>query len=57
LGATSILRDSMKSGMHSYFDNIMDGFCDAVSDFNCNSFTSKDMVRPKAQHGLASVLF
>jgi len=42
------LTDSIKSGVDSYFDNIMDGLCGVVPDFKYSNFTSKDIVRPKA---------
>jgi len=43
--------------MDSDFDNALDGFRGAIPDFDVSSFTSKDIVPPKAQHVLASALF
>ena len=32
------------------FDNALDGLRGAIPDFDVSSFTSKDIVPPKAQH-------
>jgi len=52
-----ILRDSGLCGMDSDFDNALDGLRGTIQDFDVNSFTSKDIVPPKAQNVLASALF
>jgi len=52
-----ILRDSGLCDMDSDFDNALDDFRGAIPCFDVRSFTSKDIVPPKAQHVLASALF
>jgi hypothetical protein len=42
--------------LDSDFDNVLDGLCGAIPDFDVSRFTSKDTVPPKAQHVLASAL-
>jgi len=51
-----ILRDSGLCGMNSNFDNALDGLRGMIPNFDVSSFTSKDIVPPKAQHVLASAL-
>ena len=51
-----ILRDSGLCGMDSDFDNALDGLRGTIPNFDVSSFTSKDIVPPKAQHVLASAL-
>ena len=43
--------------MDSDFDNVLDGLCGTIPDFDISNFTSKDTVPLKAQHVLASALF
>jgi len=45
------------SGMNFDFDNAMDGLRGVILDCHYNSFSSKDIVPPKAQHVLVSVFF
>ena len=52
-----ILRDSWICGMNSDLDNALDGLRGTILDFDVNSFTSKVIVPPKAQHILKSALF
>jgi len=52
-----ILRDSEICGMDSDFDNVLDGLCGTIPDFDISNFTSKVTVPLKAQHVLASALF
>jgi len=52
-----ILRDIGICGMKSNFDNVLDGLRGTIPDFYVSNFTSKDIVPPKAQHVLPSVLF
>ena len=44
-------------GMDSDFDRALDDLSVAIPDFDLSNFTSKDIVPPKAQHVLVSVLF
>ncbi|PNX79464.1 hypothetical protein L195_g035450 [Trifolium pratense] len=39
------------------FDNALDGLRDTIPTFDFSNFASKDIVPPKAQHILSSVLF
>lgn len=43
-----ILRDTVICGMDSNFDRALNGFSVAIPDFDLSSFTSKDIVPPKA---------
>jgi len=43
--------------MNSNFGHVMDVPCDTIPAFDSSSFTSKDIVPPKAKHVLASALF
>ena len=52
-----ILRDSGLCGIDSDFDNALDGLRGTIPNFHVSSFTSKDIVPPKAQHVFASALF
>lgn len=43
--------------MNSKFDKVLNGLRVTIPDFDLSSFTSKDIVSPKAQHILAGALF
>jgi len=50
------MRDGGICGMDSDFNNALDDLCGTISDFDVSSFTYKDIVRPKPQHVLVSVI-
>jgi hypothetical protein len=52
-----ILRNIGVCGMTLNFDNALDGLPNTIPTFDFSNFASKDIVPPKAQHVLASVLF
>jgi hypothetical protein len=52
-----ILRDSGLCGMDSDYYNALDGLRGTIPNFDVSSFTSKDIIPPKAQHVLVSALF
>ena len=51
------MRHNGAYGMDSDFGRALDGLSVAIPNFYLRNFTSKDIVLPKAQHILASVLF